>query len=108
MGKVLIAVIFLVIGVIAGVMGSSLMVGTAAGVGIATGFTAGACGVVRAARDEGLLSEEQVDQVFNRGIANLRELVPDTAEAEPVAGSAAECDAALARLREAIADRQGE
>lgn len=99
MGK---AIIGALVGLVVGLAGGALLgFGGGAGVGIATGFTAGACGVVRAAQEEGLLTEEQVDQVFNRGLAMLQEMNPDAAAAEPVVGGAAECDAALARLRAA-------
>jgi hypothetical protein len=105
MGKFVIgALLGLVIGLAGGAfIGFSGGTGVGAGVGIATGFTAGACGVVRVAQEEGLLTEEQVDQVFNRGLEMLAEMNPDAPASEPVADSAAECDAALARLRQASA-----
>jgi hypothetical protein len=106
MGKLIIG---LIIGLVVGLAGGSFLgfsggAGVGAGAGLATGFAAGACGVVKAAQEEGLLTEDQVDQVFTRGAAMLSELNPDAGDAEPVVGGAAECDAALERLRAAAAN----
>ncbi len=103
MGKVLLALVFLVLGGILGFAGGAAVgFGGGAGMGIATGLSAGACGLAKAARDEGLLTAEQVDQVFNRAVENLRALSPGIeTDAERIVGGAGECDAVLARLREA-------
>jgi len=103
MGKTLIGIVALVVGLIVGGLGGAVLgVGSGAGVGIATGLSAGACGIVRAAQAEGFLTDEQADQVFNRALADLRALAPDAeAGAEQIVGSAADCEAVLARLREA-------
>lgn len=103
MGKVLIAILALVVGLVAGGLGGAAIgIGGGAGVGIATGLSAGACSIAQAAQAEGLLTDEQVDQVFNRALADLRALTPEAeAGAEPIIGSAAECEAVLARLRQA-------
>ena len=106
MGKVLLAIVFLVLGGILGFAGGTVTgFGGGAGMGIATGLSAGVCGVARAAQDEGLLTSEQLDQVFNRAVENLRALSPGIeTEAERIVGGAGECDAVLARLREAAAN----
>ena len=105
MGKTLIAVLALAVGlVVGGLGGAALGIGGGAGIGIATGLSAGACGIAQAAQEEGLMTAEQVDQVFNRALGNLRALTPEAeTSAEPMVGSAADCDAVLARLREAAA-----
>ncbi len=101
MGKVLIGVIGLVVGLGAGaIFGGSVIGGTAAGVGIATGLGTGVCVTMRAAQDEELLTPEQVDQVLNRAAASLAGAAGTEPEGQAY-GSAAECDAFLARLREA-------
>ena len=100
MGKLILG---LVIGLlIGGVGGGMLGVGSGAGIGIATGLSAGVCGIANAAQQEGLLTEEQVDQVFNRAVSNLKELTPDAEEGgETIVGAASECDAVLQKLRDA-------
>lgn len=100
MGKLILG---LVIGLIVGGIGGGMLgVGTGAGAGIATGLSAGVCGIANAAQQEGLLTEEQVDQVFNRAVSNLRELTPDAEEnGETIVGAASECDAFLQEMRNA-------
>jgi len=105
MGKALIAILALVVGlVIGGLGGAAIGIGGGAGVGVATGLSAGACGIVQAAQEEGLLTDAQADQVFNRALTDLRALAPQAeAGAEQIVGSAADCEAVLARLRDAAA-----
>ena len=102
MGKLILG---LVIGLLVGGVGGGMLgVGSGAGIGIATGLSAGVCGIANAAQQEGLLTEEQVDQVFNRAVSNLRELTPDAEESgETIVGAASECDGVLQKLREAAA-----
>jgi hypothetical protein len=72
MGKTLIGLLGLVVGLIGGaVVGGSLLGGAATGVGIATGLSAGICSTVTAATEEGLLTEEQVAQVLTRAATDL-------------------------------------
>ena len=98
MGKLIIG---LVIGlIIGGVGGGMLGVGSGAGVGIATGASVGICGVIKAAQDENLLTDEQVDQVFTRGLANIVELTGE-GEAQQIVGGADGCDEVLQKLRDA-------
>lgn len=103
MGKALLSVVVFIIGLVVGGIGGGMMgLGSGAGIGIATGLSAGVCGIANAAQQEGLLTEEQVDQVFNRAVSNLKELAPDAgAEGGEIVGAASECDAVLQRLRDA-------
>ena len=101
MGKVLIGVIGLVIGLIGGAMfGGAIIGGTAAGVGIATGFSAGICSTVTAAEEEGLLTAEQVDQMLSKAASDLAEMSGETAPGD-VVGTSAECESVMERLRAA-------
>lgn len=101
MGKAIIGVICLVVGLVVGaVFGGSLVGGGAMGVGIATGLSAGVCTTVKAAQEEGIMTAEQVDQVLTRATADMAAMSGETST-DAIVGSAAECDAVLARLREA-------
>lgn len=103
MGRILFAIVFLVIGGVIGLAaGATIGFGGGAGVGVATGLSAGICSVSKASQDEGLLTAEQVDQVFTRAVENLRALSPEIeTESEQIVGGAAECDAVLARISQA-------
>lgn len=103
MGKAFLAIVFLVLGGILGFAGGAAIgFGGGAGMGTATGLSAGVCGLAKAAQDEGFLTAEQVDQVFNRAVENLRALSPDIEnEAEQIVGGASECDVVLERLHRA-------
>jgi hypothetical protein len=101
MGKVLIALAALGVGAVAGaVLGTALLGGAMTGAGVAVGLSAGICSTVKAAQEEGLMTPEQVDQVMNRAAADVAAASGKDAPAE-IAGSAAACETALARLREA-------
>ncbi|MEO9574478.1 MAG: hypothetical protein ABJ263_04850 [Tateyamaria sp.] len=105
MGKGLTAVLSLIVGLVVGGIGGGMVgIGSGAGIGIATGLSAGICGVANAAQQEGLLTPEQVDQVFNRAVSNLEELTPEAEESgETIVGAASECEGLLQKLREAAA-----
>jgi hypothetical protein len=99
MGKALIALIALVVGLGVGtIFGGALLGGTAAGVGIATGLSAGICSTVTAAQEEGLLTAEQIDQVLSRATADAAAAAGEDAPGALV-GSADECAAVMERLR---------
>ncbi|WP_170411485.1 hypothetical protein [Ruegeria arenilitoris] len=102
MGKLILG---LVIGLIVGGIGGEMLgIGTGAGAGIVTGLSAGVCGVANAAQQEGLLTKEEVDQVFNRAVSNLSELTPEAeGSGEAIVGAASECDDVLQKLRDAAA-----
>ena len=98
MSKILIPLLFLIIGLFAGsLVVAPLMPGAAAGIGIATGLSAGICSTVKAAMDEDLLTAEQVDQVLTRAASNVSGATGDAGE---IVGSAAQCDEILAKLAE--------
>jgi hypothetical protein len=96
-------------GVIAGiaiflVIGTGFLTGIGAGVGIATGLKAGACVTVEAAKEQGLISAEQVDQVLNAAIAKIAGGAGD-ADTRLV-GSDAECQKIVDEWRElAVSDK---
>jgi hypothetical protein len=98
MGKAVIGIIGLVIGAVLGVVfGGPLMMGTAAGVGIATGLNAGICATVQAAENEGLLSPEQVDQVLTRAASDMAAMQGLELENESL-GSSENCEKVMADL----------
>ena len=101
MGKVIIGVIALLLAIIGGAMfGGAIIGGTAAGVGVATGLSAGICSTVTAAEEEGLLTPEQVDQILSRAAADLAEMSGETSPGD-VVGTIAECESVMERLRSA-------
>ena len=101
MSKFLIGVIGLIAGLVIGGFGALTFGGGAMmGVGVGTGLSAGICSTVQAAREEGLLTEEQVDQVLRRAAGDLSGTA-GLPEGEEMVGGAAECEAVMTRLREA-------
>lgn len=100
MGRILIGVVGLVIGLIGGtIFGGSLIGGTAAGIGIATGASAGICMTVQAAGEEGLLTPEEVDQVLTRAAADAAAMAGSDGPGE-IVGSTDDCAEVLQRLSE--------
>ena len=98
MGKAVIGIIGLVIGAVLGIVfGAPLMMGTAAGLGVASGLNAGICATVQAAQDEGLLSAEQVDQVLTRAATDIVAVQGLELE-EDILGSSAHCEKVMADL----------
>ena len=100
MKTALIAIVFLLIGgAVGGFLALGFGAGMGAGAGIVVGSQAGACLAVESAKDQGLLSAEQIDQVLAGAIGKIKsksELPPD---AEPQwVGTAADCAAMIAEL----------
>jgi hypothetical protein len=99
----LIALVFLIIGgIVGGFLALAVGAGLGAGAGIVTGFEAGACSTLMAAKDQGLITEEQFGQVLGdaaRKIADRGELPPET----DLADTAADCEQVMAKLQEAAA-----
>lgn len=98
MKNILLLVVGAVLGGIASfILTSGLVLGVGAGAGIATGLKAGACLAVEAAREEGFITAEQVDDVFagiseqldSKGIPNV----------EKPNGSDAECRDVVAQMK---------
>lgn len=101
MGKVLLSILFLVIGAVIGFFGGGLVGGGAGiGLGIAQGASAGICMTVRAAEEDGLLTPEEIDQVLTRAAADIAEIAGNDAPAE-VVGGADDCAQVIERLRSA-------
>ncbi|MGB5427679.1 MAG: hypothetical protein WBN95_12925 [Gammaproteobacteria bacterium] len=95
--------IFLVGAVVGGIaciiLASGIFTGIGAGVGIATGLQAGACLTVEAARDQGLVTAEQVDDVLN---AAVKLIASEYSSAESTSmGGDLECEKVVAQLKEA-------
>ena len=102
MGKAIIGLVALVIGLVIGVfLVSPAMTGAAAGVGIATGLSAGICSTVTAAKEEGLLTDEQVAQILSRATTDMGGEVP---EGTDLVGTADDCAGVMERLRAASAE----
>ena len=101
MGKLLIAVIGLIIGIAIGAVGAmTLGGGVMAGLGAGTGLATGICSTVKAAQEEGIMTAEQVDKVLNRAAKDLAAMSGKPMEKE-VVGSAAACDKVMAQLHAA-------
>jgi uncharacterized membrane protein YccC len=95
MGRILFGIIGLILGLVGGALfGGAILGGSAAGVGIATGMTAGVCTTVTAATEEGLLTEDQVEQVMARAAADLG----GTMDAAPEATTVAQCEEFMQNL----------
>lgn len=95
--------------VVGGVVGAVLTIvfagaaltGVGAGAGIVTGLKAGACLTVEAAKEQGLITADQVDQVLSAAagqIADTHTPVPDF-----VGGNAA-CEQFIADLKQTAAN----
>ncbi len=81
------------------VLTSGVMTGIGAGVGIATGLKAGACLTVEAAKEKGLITAEQVDEVLNAAVAQIQSAGLGTDAS--ISGGDAECQTVVAELRDA-------
>lgn len=95
MGKVLIAVVGLVIGIPIGAFGAMTR-----GVGAMAVLATGACSTVKAASGEGIMTADEVDTVLNRAAKDLAAMSGKPV-GEEVVGSATACEQVLARLRAA-------
>jgi hypothetical protein len=72
MGKQVVGIISLVVGLVVGAIGALTLGGGAMmGAGAASGLSMGVCATVQAAQDIGALTAPQVDQVLNRAAQNL-------------------------------------
>jgi hypothetical protein len=81
------------------VLASGLFTGIGAGVGIATGLQAGACLTVEAAKEQGLITADQVNDV----LVAAGKLISSEGYAgtETSAGSDLDCEKVVAQLKEA-------
>ena len=106
MKTAIIAIVFLLIG---GAVGGFLALGYGAGMGagIVVGSQAGACLAMESAKDQGLLSAEQIDQALAGAIGKIKgkaQLPPD-AKFQWV-GNEADCAAMIAELETAAQSQQ--
>ena len=100
MKTAIIAIVFLLIGgAVGGYLALGYGAGMGAGAGIVVGSQAGACLAMESAKDQGLLSAEQIDQALAGAIGKIKgkAQVPPDAEFEWV-GSEADCAAMIAEL----------
>jgi hypothetical protein len=103
MKTTIIAIVFLLIGAAAGgFLALGVGAGMGAGAGIVVGSQAGACLAVEAAKGQGMLTAEQVDQVLGEAIGKIKgksEVPPDA----PVQwiGSEADCAKMIAEMEAA-------
>jgi len=108
MKTAIIAIVFLLIGgAIGGYMALGYGAGMGAGAGIVVGSQAGACLAMESAKDQGLLSAEQIDQALAGAIGKIKgkaQLPPD-AKFQWV-GNEADCAAMIAELETAAQSRQ--
>jgi hypothetical protein len=99
MGRVVFGIIGLVLGLVGGALfGGSIIGGTAAGMGVATGLSAGICSTMTAASEEGLLTDEQVDQI----LAHATTDPGGTVEDGQIVGTIADCEQVMQTLRDAV------
>jgi hypothetical protein len=96
----LIFVLGAIVGAVVGVfLLAGMLTGIGAGVGIATGLKAGACLTVEAAKAEGLITSEQVDQVLNAAIRQIA--ATNIADEAALSASDAACAKVVEDLRAA-------
>ncbi len=100
MKSFLLVVVGIVIGAVASLLLAPMAVGVGAGVGILTGLKAGACLTVEAAKAEGLINAQQVDQILR---AAGKQIASTGAADNEVGltGSDAECAKVVADLKKA-------
>lgn len=92
-----------ILGGIVGVLGGGAIgTGVGAGAGIVTGLQAGACMTVEAAKEKGLITAEQVDQILAAAADTMKGQADVAGTA--FAGSDAECQAVVAELKQAVAE----
>jgi hypothetical protein len=103
MHSALLILLGIVIGGGGGVVGGGMIgTGLGAGAGIVTGLKSGACLTVEAAKDQGLITAEQVAQIFD-GVAKTVPAGIDTEGPSGLATNDAECQKVVIDLRAAIA-----
>ncbi len=106
MKSFIIALVFLLIGgVVGGFLSLSVGAGMGAGAGLIVGAQAGACLAVESAKDKGLLTAEQIDEVLNGAITRISAGAKLKPEAKLV-GSEADCAKMVAELQDAVKSEQ--
>ena len=106
MKSFIIAIVFLLIGAaLGGIVALSIGTGMGAGAGIVVGSQAGACLAVEAAKDRGLLTADQIDEVLNAAVTKISggaKLPPEV----KLVGSEGDCDKMIADLQQAVQSQQ--
>lgn len=102
--------LLLIVGVVVGgalslVFSAALFTGVGAAAGIATGLKAGACLTVEAAKDQGFITAEQVDDVLNAAVIQFKN-VTDLEGVEQISGGDAECAKMVDELKRAVSEAQ--
>jgi len=100
MKSALLVVVGIVIGGVLSFLLAPAVVGVSAGVGVATGLTAGACLTVEAAKQKGFITAEQVNEV----LLAAGELISASASADSkptLTGGDAECQRVVTDLKKA-------
>jgi hypothetical protein len=100
MKTTIIAIVFFLIGAAAGgYLALGVGAGMGAGAGIVVGSQAGACLAVEAAKDKGLLSAEEIDQVIGDSVGKIKGKSQIPADAEvPWITSEADCAKMIAEM----------
>jgi hypothetical protein len=93
--------LFLVGGIVGAVATFFVAVGVGAGAGIVTGVKAGACLTVEAAKEQGLISQDQVNQVLT---AAAKQIADSGTEVPDITGGDAACQTFIAELKQANAN----
>ena len=100
MKSAIIAIVFLLIG---GAVGGFLGLGMGSITGVVAGSQAGACLAVETAKEQGLLTSEQVDQVISGAIGKIKDKAAQPTDTElKWVGSEADCAAMVAELQKAV------
>ncbi len=91
----IIAIVFLIIGGIGGVV-----VGTGLGTagGLIVGSQAGACFAMEKAKDDGMLTSEQIDKILKGTVSAIKGKSSDTAENADWISSEKDCASMIAKL----------
>jgi len=103
MKSFLIAVIFLLIGLAAGgFLALGLGAGMGAGAGILVGTQAGACLAFEAAKEQGLLTREEIDQTIKHAVQKIKgKSAPETDGKMQWVDSEADCAKIIAEMEKA-------
>jgi hypothetical protein len=95
-----------IVGGVVGVLGGGMIgTGVGAGVGIATGLQAGACLTVEAAKAKGLITGEQIPEIFAAAGDMMRTEAHIAADTD-FADTDAECQLVIAKLKQSTANTQ--
>ena len=98
-------VLIFILGTVIGAAGSFLFsTGIGAGAGVITGLKAGACLTVEAAKDKGLISGDQVDEVLNAAVQSI--LSQEVSGEEAINEGDLKCEQVVAEMKAAAKSAQ--